>query len=191
MTLSTKLTVLRIGLTFVVMALLFVPGWVAKAIALAAFLFASLTDWADGYLARRWHQTTPLGALLDPLADKILVLGIFLVFVQLRLAPAWMVLVIVVRESLITGMRLVAAGHHVVLSAERTGKHKTVSQMAAIAVILSVVTLQEWLGRGVLSLQTVARMHQVTLGCLWVAVALTVISGASFFWRHRDVLRMR
>ncbi|PIQ83784.1 MAG: CDP-diacylglycerol--glycerol-3-phosphate 3-phosphatidyltransferase, partial [Candidatus Omnitrophica bacterium CG11_big_fil_rev_8_21_14_0_20_63_9] len=81
MTLPTKLTVLRIFLTFLTMALLFVPGPAAKAWALAGFIVASLTDWLDGWLARRWNQMSPLGALLDPIADKVLVLGVFLAFV--------------------------------------------------------------------------------------------------------------
>ncbi|MBI2104214.1 MAG: CDP-diacylglycerol--glycerol-3-phosphate 3-phosphatidyltransferase [Candidatus Omnitrophica bacterium] len=143
MTLPTKLSVLRIVLAFLVMGCLFVPGWAAKLAALALFLAASLTDWLDGYLARRWRQTTPLGALLDPIADKVLVLGTFLAFVQLRLVPAWMVLVIALREFLITGIRLYVAGRRLVLPAATEGKHKTVSQMVAIIVILAVLVLQE------------------------------------------------
>ena len=95
MTLPTKLTALRIILAFLVMDLLFVPGWAAKAAALGCFFVAGATDWLDGYLARRLGQATPLGALLDPIADKVLVLGVFIAFVQLRLVPAWMVLIIV------------------------------------------------------------------------------------------------
>ena len=106
MTLPTKLTLLRILLAFFVMGLLFIPGWPAKTAALLGFLAAGATDWLDGYLARRLGQATPMGALLDPIADKVLVLGIFLAFVQLRLIPAWMVLIIVLRESFITGAQV-------------------------------------------------------------------------------------
>lgn len=189
MTLPTKLTLARLLSTFVIMAFLFVPGWIAKAVALAGFLLASVTDWADGYLARRWRQTTPLGALLDPIADKVLVLGMFLAFVQLRLIPAWMVLVIALREFLITGVRLFAASRNVVLPAAKEGKHKTVSQVVAILAILVILLVQEWLGKESISARAVAAMHWTMLGCLWVAMVLTVISGASFFWRHRAVLR--
>ena len=189
MTLPTRLTLLRILLTFVIMGLLFVPGWVAKAGALAGFLLASATDWMDGYLARRWRQTTPLGALLDPIADKVLVIGLFLAFVQLGLIPAWMVLIIALREFLITGVRLFAASHTIVLPAAKEGKHKTVSQMVTIFLILVVLVVQEWLGRGSLSAQALAAMHWTVLGCLWVATVLTVISGTSFFRRHWAVLR--
>ncbi|MBI3011825.1 MAG: CDP-diacylglycerol--glycerol-3-phosphate 3-phosphatidyltransferase [Candidatus Omnitrophica bacterium] len=189
MTLPTKLTLARLLSTFVIMAFLFVPGWIAKAVALAGFLLASVTDWADGYLARRWRQTTPLGALLDPIADKVLVLGMFLAFVQLRLIPAWMVLIIALREFLITGVRLFAASRNVVLPAAKEGKHKTVSQIVAILVILLILLVQEWLGRSAISVRAIAMMQGIVLGCLWVAMVLTVISGASFFWRHRSILR--
>jgi len=189
MTLPTKLSVLRIGLAFLVMACLFVPGWVAKAAALALFLAACLTDWLDGFLARRWHETTPLGALLDPIADKVLVLGTFLAFVQLRLVPAWMVLIIALREFLITGIRLYMASRRLVLPAAAEGKHKTVSQMVAIVVILGVLVIEELPGAPWRSSRTQALMAWAVLGCLWVAVVLTVVSGAAFFWRHRGVLR--
>lgn len=185
MTLPTKLTILRIALTFLVMGLVFVSGVAAKLIALIAFLVASATDWLDGYLARRWHQTSPLGALLDPIADKILVLGVFLAFVQLRIVPAWMVLIILLRELVITGVRMVAASRGVVLAAAKEGKHKTVSQMVTIVVILAVLMMREWSpGRPLHPSVTAAMM-----GCLWITIGLTVFSGATFFWRHRDVLK--
>ena len=188
MTLPTKLTCLRIVLTFVIMALLFVPGRAAKAAALGLFLLAAGTDWLDGYLARRWGQMSPLGALLDPIADKVLVLGLFLAFVQLRLLPAWMVLVIALREFLITGVRLFAASRQVVLSAAREGKHKTVSQMATIFVVLAVMLAEEWAMPPGLSAETARLLDWTVRGCLWVTLLLTVASGTLFFWRHRTVL---
>lgn len=189
MTLPTKLTVLRILLTFLTMALLFVPGPAAKAWALAGFVVASLTDWLDGWLARRWNQMSPLGALLDPIADKVLVLGMFLAFVELMLVPAWMVLVIAFREFLITGVRLFAASRHVVLSAAKEGKHKTVSQMLTISVVLIVLLIREVAGPGGLTAGQERLMDWLVLGCLWLTMALTVTSGTLFFWRHWAVLR--
>jgi len=189
MTLPTKLSLLRIVLTFLIMALVFTPGWIAKLAALASFLLASLTDWLDGYLARRWHQASPLGALLDPIADKVLVLGTFLAFVQLALIPAWMVLVIALREFLITGVRLFAASRSLVLSAAKEGKHKTVSQMVTIIVILAALILRELPSGGWASGPWAAAIDWTILGCMWVTVVLTVISGTTFFWRHRKVLR--
>ena len=189
MTVPTKLTISRLLLATVVMALLFVPGLVARAVALAVFVLASLTDWLDGYLARRWGQSTPLGALLDPIADKVLVIGVLLALVQLHVVPAWMVLIIILRESLITGVRLFAASRGIVLSAAKEGKHKTVSQMVTIVVIFCVLILREWLGRDALSPRTSASLQWAVLACLWITMGLTVISGTSFFWRHRAVLK--
>ena len=189
MTFPTKLTVLRILLTFLIMALLFIPGWIAKASALGCFLIASLSDWLDGYLARRWRQHSELGALLDPIADKVLVLGVLLAFVQLRLIPAWMVLIILFRELLITGVRLVAANRRVVLAAAQEGKHKTISQMVTILVILAALIVRERWGPRGLPASADAAMAWLILGCLWVTTVLTVVSGTMFFWRHRAVLR--
>jgi CDP-diacylglycerol--glycerol-3-phosphate 3-phosphatidyltransferase len=188
MTVPTKLTVARIVVAFIVMALMFVPGWVAKSYALAGFLLASFTDWLDGWLARRRHETSALGALLDPIADKVLVLGTFLTFVQLRMVPAWMVLVIFLRESLITGVRLIAANRHVVLPAAKEGKQKTASQMLTLVFLFVALIIQELPGRQ-LSPAAETAMATVIRICLWVTTVLTMWSGASFFWRHRAILR--
>ena len=171
------------------MRFLFLPGWLWKAAALACFGLASVTDWLDGVLARRWNQRSALGALLDPIADKVLVLGLFLSFIQLDLIPAWMVLVIVFREVLITGVRLFAASRGIVLSAANEGKHKTVSQMVTIVVILGVLLVREWVAPTRLASGIERLLDDLVLGCLWVTVVLTLISGASFFWRHQSVLR--
>ena len=188
MNLPTKLTLLRILLTFVIMGLLFVPGGPAKAAALACFLLAGATDWLDGSLARRWGQTSPLGALLDPIADKVLVLGMFLAFVQLRLIPAWMVLLIAFREFLITGVRLFAASRNVVLSAAKEGKHKTISQVVTIVVILVALTIREFVGKVAMPGWAMTVTRWAIFGCLWATMLLTIVSGGSFFWRHRTVL---
>lgn len=189
MTVPTQLTCLRIGLTFLIMLLLFTPGPLAKAAALGGFALAGLTDWLDGHLARRWNQHSNLGALLDPIADKVLVLGMFLAFVQLRLIPAWMVLVIALREFVITGVRLLAASRQVVLSAAQEGKHKTVSQMVTILLILLVLLLKSLWGEAAQPAWVETALQGAVLGCLWVTMVLTVVSGASFFWRHWSVLR--
>ncbi len=184
MNLPTRLTLVRILLTFAVMALVFMPGVSAKAAALLLFLLASLTDWLDGYLARRWNQRSALGALLDPIADKVLILGTLLAFVQLRMVPAWMVLIIIVRELLITGVRLFAASRRIILAAAMEGKHKTVSQVIAVVAVLVLLLVRELGTAG----ETIATLEGIVLGCLWLTVILTVVSGSSFFWRHRAVL---
>ncbi|MBI2094510.1 MAG: CDP-diacylglycerol--glycerol-3-phosphate 3-phosphatidyltransferase [Candidatus Omnitrophica bacterium] len=194
MTLPTKLSFLRIVLTFFVMALLFVDGLPAKIAALVVFLIAGLTDWLDGFLARRFNQISSLfnqisslGILLDPIADKVLVLGTFLAFVQLRLIPAWMVLLIALREFLITGVRLLALNRHIVLPAVKEGKHKTISQMLTILVVFLTLIVQEMAAPGSIPHGIVELMHAGVLVCLWVTVVLTVFSGASFLWNNRNL----
>lgn len=187
MTLPTKLTILRILLTFLIMALLFAPGPMAKGWCLGLFLLAAVTDWWDGLLARRLNQISALGVLLDPIADKIFVLGLLLVFVQLRLLPAWMVLVVLIRELLITGIRLYAVSRQVVIPAAREGKHKTISQMLTILLVLSLLFLRDLLGRGT-DPAFEGWMSRAILWAMWVTVALTVYSGATFFWKNRTIL---
>lgn len=187
MTLSTQLTLLRIPLAFLIMALLYLPGWLPHAAALGGFLLAAFTDWLDGHLARQWNQTSALGALLDPIADKILVLGLFLVFVQLGAAPAWMVLVIIVRESVITGVRLVAASQRLVLSAAKEGKQKTASQLFAIFIILLGLLMRACAGRAMVSLHLVELLDRLRMASLWLTTMLTVYSGLTFFRTNRRV----
>ncbi len=188
MTLPTKLTVARILSTFLIMGLLFVPGLAAKTACLVLFLLASLTDWLDGYLARRLNQTSPLGTLLDPIADKVLILGLLIAFVQLRVVPAWMALIILTRELVITGVRLYAASRKIVIAAAKEGKHKTVSQMVAVVLILVSLIIREIFAEGMPAVADRV-MTQVIAAALWITVILTLISGASFFWRHRELLR--
>ena len=121
-----------------------------KTTALVIFIIASLTDWWDGWYARRHNLVTNFGTLLDPLADKLLVVAAFICFIEqttykagVPLVQGWMVLVIVAREFLVTGLRLVAKDQGVVLQAEQLGKHKTVSQMATIIVTLAGLAARE------------------------------------------------
>jgi len=108
MNLPNKLTISRMVLTFIFMFFLFSSGLAAKSVALAVFILASLTDYYDGAIARKTGQITNLGKILDPIADKVLTLAAFLAFVQMGLVEAWMVVVIIMRELFITGVRLVA-----------------------------------------------------------------------------------
>ena len=187
MNLPTQLTVGRILLTFVVMALVFLPGASAKIAALVLFSAAAATDWLDGYLARKYGQVSALGILLDPIADKVLVLGMLLAFVQLELVRAWMVLVILIRELLITSARLYSTRHHIVIPASTEGKQKAVSQMATIILILLLLAVRELVPASMM-LDFEPAMMRIILLAMWVTVILTVISGASFFWRNRSVL---
>ena len=145
MTLPTLLTLSRVPLLFIIVGLLFIdlPG--IPSLAFCLFVFAGLTDWFDGYLARKLNQVSNLGKLMDALADKIIMLGMFIALLVFDLLPGWalvLVLFIVVRELLITGMRMVAASSGIVLAAELSGKHKTVFQIISIAVLLFSLVIQ-------------------------------------------------
>ena len=144
MTIPDWLTLARVGATFVLLILLQacahppVPLWTAW-LALALFVAAALTDWLDGHLARKWKIESDFGRLFDPLADKLLVVVAFVGLLGAGLLPVWFVSLVVAREFLITGIRLVAGQKGVVLAAEKVGKHKTFTQM--ITAILGLLLL--------------------------------------------------
>lgn len=188
MNLPNRLTLLRIALSFVLIAFLLTPGFAAKLAAALVFALASLTDLWDGRLARRRGLVSDFGILMDPIADKILVLSAFVAFVQLQVVPAWMVVLIATREFLVTGLRIFALGRGQVLPAEAAGKHKTVSQMVAISVILLFLVFRSASGAAGGDPSWV-RAGQVGIGMLMLlTVALTLTSGISFLWKHRKLI---
>ena len=130
--LANQLSLLRILLAPIVVVLLYFPGPVFCAIAALIFIFASITDWLDGYVARHSNMVTSMGKFLDPLADKLLITSVLIMFVKLEWAPAWVVIVIIGRELIVTGLRAIAIDEGVVLAADKFGKAKTVLQMCAI-----------------------------------------------------------
>src|SRR5699024_6110434 len=148
MNLPNKITLSRIFIIPVFIILLSVPfDWgtwnigdadlpVAHFAAALLFILAAGTDWLDGYYARKYNLVTNLGKFLDPLADKLLVSSALILLVEMNMAPAWVVILIISREFAVTGLRLVAAGESIVLAASSMGKIKTASQMIAIAVLL-------------------------------------------------------
>lgn len=196
MNLPNKLTVGRMVLTALFVMALLLPHlpW-GKTAALVLFGVASLTDWWDGWLARTRKMETVFGALLDPVADKILTCAAFICFVELRdqkgdaLVQAWMVLIIVARDFLVTGLRLVARERGVVLKAERLGKHKTISQIVTIIFILiGVAAREEWRSLGFDARQFDAAFSTAAFGLMLVTVALTVWSGWSYAWKNRELV---
>ena len=188
MNLANKLTVSRIILTFVFMAFLFCHGIWAKVAALVIFLIASLTDFYDGLIARRENQITNFGKLMDPIADKILILAAFMAFVEMQLVAAWMVLLIFSREIIITGLRLFAVSRGKVLAAEAAGKHKTVSQMVAIFSILLFIIFREIMQKYFSWPDHIGNYFYLGIWILMlITVSLTLISGISFLWRQRSL----
>lgn len=188
MNLPNRLTLLRIFLSFLLMVFLLIPGLGPKLAALVIFVVAALTDLWDGRLARRHKLVTDFGVLMDPIADKVLVLSAFVAFVQLQVVAAWMVVLIATREFLITGLRLFALGKGQVLPAEAAGKHKTVSQMVAISLTLLYLVARE-AGRSGSAADWLIRFGPIAIqGLLLLTVVLTVTSGVSFLWRHRRII---
>jgi CDP-diacylglycerol--glycerol-3-phosphate 3-phosphatidyltransferase len=159
--------------------------------ALLVFLIAGLTDHFDGRIARKNNLITNFGILMDPLADKILTCAAFISFVELRLLPAWMVVIIVTRELAITGLRLLAASKNIVLAAEGMGKHKTMSQVVAIVAILVLISYPQWgeISKTIFeySLFGAPWIKWFAELAKWLAVLLTIISGGYYLWRNRQV----
>ncbi|MCX5680156.1 MAG: CDP-diacylglycerol--glycerol-3-phosphate 3-phosphatidyltransferase [Candidatus Omnitrophica bacterium] len=189
MNLANQLTISRIFLTFVFMAFLFSGGVAAKAMALATFLIASFTDFLDGFIAKHLNMTSDFGKLMDPIADKILVLAAFLAFVEMKLVPAWMVLVIVLREVTVTGLRIAALGKHRVIAADYGGKHKMVSQVLSILAILFFIILREG-GIKIFKFwtpETENGYKDAIFLLMSITVILTIISGASYLLKNKEV----
>lgn len=189
MNIANKLTISRIILTFVFMFFLFVRGPLAKSIALVIFILAALSDFFDGRLAQKRNMVTDFGKLMDPIADKILVLAAFAVFVQMQLVSAWMFVIIIAREILITSLRLFALNKGKVLSASRAGKHKTVSQMSVIFLILCFIVLKEtMLAFFTWSPGWEKFFRQGIYFLMLLTVGLTLYSGLSYLWENRKII---
>jgi CDP-diacylglycerol---glycerol-3-phosphate 3-phosphatidyltransferase len=177
MNLPNSLTVMRICLVPLLVVVLLtkfvgrqILGIPTEVVGAGIFGIASLTDWADGYLARRRKQVTPLGQVMDPLADKLLTSAAFLALVQMGLAPAWMVAIIIGRELAVTGLRNRSYSRGVPMPASYLGKIKMVAQVVAIlALILGDVYLP-----GLLVIGRAA---------LWVVVVVALVSAADYFRR--------
>lgn len=174
-----KLTVFRMILIipFVILLLAgFGEGW-SKWAALAIFIIASLTDTLDGYLARKNHQITNFGKFMDPLADKLLVCSAMICLVALMRLPAWVCIVIISREFIISGFRLIASDNGIVIAASMWGKVKTVSQM--IMIILLIINF------------TSPVLHVITLAVMYISCALTVISLIDYIAKNKQVVSMQ
>jgi CDP-diacylglycerol--glycerol-3-phosphate 3-phosphatidyltransferase len=188
MNLPNQLTVLRLFFCAFFVAALSSESPYALTSALVIFLAASLTDWLDGHLARKWNQVTDLGKLLDPLADKVLISAALIGLLRFPLVPVplWMVVTIIAREFLITGLRTLAASKGYILAAEKLGKHKTLSQIVVILGSLTFVSLHE------LGWQD-SRLEEALAASLpflfWIALLITVGSGALYLFKNRGLFR--
>ncbi|MCM1190360.1 MAG: CDP-diacylglycerol--glycerol-3-phosphate 3-phosphatidyltransferase [bacterium] len=185
MNLPNKLTMFRVILIvpFVIILLGGEAGWFGEnrlfpdLIALAIFIVASLTDLLDGKIARKYNLVTNFGKFMDPLADKLLVCAALIALVEMGRIPAWAVIVIISREFIISGFRLIAADNRVVIAASYWGKFKTTFQM--IMVCLMIVNLKALFGWA----------QVLTDVIMWIALALTVISLIDYLWKNKDVMK--
>jgi len=194
------LTLSRIAVTPIYLILIFRDEVWAKWAAGLLFAWGAISDYLDGYYARKYNLKTDFGALLDPFADKVLIISVFVSFVALDLAPTWMVVIIVAREFLITGFRQLAQTQNVILAASRAGKHKTVSQIVAISVILAILCTQSTVEAYQVNWDLfIARSgvwgdlldHIVWYGPYWLmfyATVMSIISGIDYFYRNRHLL---
>lgn len=173
-----KLTIARmIIVPFLVIFLL--TGWGGEAnryISLTLFVVASVTDWFDGYLARKNNLVTNFGKFMDPLADKLLVCSAMICMIDLKRLSAWFVIIIIAREFIISGFRLIAAENGIVIAANYWGKFKTASQM--IMIILLILHFD-----GIFVI-----LEQIFI---WLSLALTIISLITYIWQNRIVLSMQ
>ena len=176
MNLPNKLTVCRVILIpFFVFFLLFDPNSVSfKWIALGIFVIASLTDMLDGKIARKYNLITDFGKFMDPLADKLLVCSAMIGLIELERIPSWIVIVIIAREFVISGFRLIASDNGRVIAASYWGKFKTTFQM--IMVILMIANIQN------------NAFYMLTQVIMWIALALTIISLVDYLVKNKDVM---
>ena len=166
---ANKLTLLRVLMIPVFLVFLYVDLPYGRLISLGVFILASCTDFLDGYIARRYNQITDFGKFMDPLADKVLVLAAMLWFVEAGLMPAWAVLIVVLREFAVSGLRLVAVDKGRVIAAAWSGKVKTATTMVCVCAML--LPISGWLN-------TV---------CWMLIVATTLYSGCEYFVKNKDV----
>lgn len=184
--LPNQLTLLRILLIPVIVILpligalqtyiVFASVSLGDLLILIVFAFASFTDFLDGYIARKRHLVTDFGKFMDPLADKLLVFAAFIILIEMNRISGWIVMIIIAREFMVTGIRILAANNHCVIAASSLGKLKTISQMATIIVLLldnypfSLINLP------------------VGLILTYLAMALTVISGIDYFIKNKEMI---
>ncbi|MGZ5504134.1 MAG: CDP-diacylglycerol--glycerol-3-phosphate 3-phosphatidyltransferase [Chthoniobacterales bacterium] len=185
---ANRLTLSRLGLTILFVFALNSKWQFGRTLALVLFIVAGITDFFDGEIARRYRFVTNFGKLMDPLVDKIMMAAAFISLVPLKAIPAWVATIVVARDFLITGLRLLASAEGRVLPAETLGKHKTSWQIVTVLFFLFLLSVHE--------------LHYVQDDTIWwirawkeggrvlvlIMVGLTLYSGLGYAWRHRAVV---
>ncbi len=186
MNLPNLLTLSRIPILFGIVGLLYLPFAGASSLALVLFVLGALTDWADGYVARKQGLVSNFGKLMDALTDKVFMVGLFIALLAFGILPGWalpLLLLILSREFLITGLRLVAASSGIVLAAEKSGKHKTVSQIVAAILLLLAEAVRQDFPRALPAVVGDV-LAVVGLGSFVLATLLTVSSGTRYLVKY-------
>lgn len=194
MNLPNQLTIGRLFLTALFVAVMSIPDQLLKSvnlldyritIATLFFLIASLTDFLDGYIARKLNLVTDFGKLMDPLVDKILTSAVFIILSKEEMIPAWITITIISREFLVTGLRLLASNQGKVLSADSLGKWKTTSQIIVASYFLTILGSNEPI------LKYLKFINQPMFGDLLIIICttITVISGWSYLSKNRELIK--
>jgi len=169
---ANKLTMIRVALIPIFLLLLYLDFEYNSYVALAIFVIAALTDLADGLVARTLNQITDFGTFMDPLADKMLTFAAMLWFVEVGLLPAWLVMIVIIREFTVTGIRLVAAAKGRVVAATWSGKVKTV--VTVVCLIAMFLPIEEWM----------------LIVCWALIGVVTVISGVEYLVKNKDIMKL-
>ena len=172
MNLPNKLTIARVCMVPLFMVALMMNTGTSRVVAMVIFALASLTDMLDGKIARKYNLVTNFGKFMDPLADKLLVCSALICMIELRELPAWMVIIIISREFIISGFRLVASDNGVVIAASYWGKFKTTFQMIGVVLLIF----------------NIPALSTLTTIIVWIALALTVISLVDYIVKNAGVL---
>ncbi len=191
MNLPNLITLSRIPFLFVIAVLIYAPVWLGATVGFLLFVLAGVTDWLDGYLARKCHMISDLGKLMDALIDKILMIGLFMSLLVKGVIPSWgifCVLIILCREFLITGLRMIGARAGAILEAEAIGKYKTVFQIIALGVFLLIDALRcDW--TYVFPEMWISTLYAINLFWFCFVTALTAYSGVRYVVKYRKLLQ--
>lgn len=191
MNISNIISLIRIPLLFICVLLLHIKRHYSATFSIFIYLISVWSDWLDGYLARKYHIQTPIGAFIDALTDKIFMMGMMITLLSLHALPEWslfLVLTIFLRELLITGLRAIAATHDIVIPAQKEGKQKTVFQMSSVFLILLWYTLRVDYSQYI-SEEKIRFVYYLGLVLFSYATYLTVTSGIIYIKRFSAVLK--
>ena len=179
---ANKITMIRVFLVPIFMVLFFIDNAACHWAALGVFILASITDAVDGHVARKYNQITTFGKFVDPLADKVLTTAAFLLLMYYGRMSVWAVMIILTREFMVAGVRLVAAGEGNVVAASMWGKLKTVTQMVAVIVAMILMNFEKILGVPSIILSDIL---------IWISVVFTIISGIDYLVKNWHLMKLK